>query len=304
MGDEAAILAAVAANPADDLPRLAYADWLDDHAGDLPDPDAARLRAEFIRVQCGIKRLEHLSSRELQRYVDLYRRQDALLVNHLRDLLGPLGDDLSDRDVVFDRGVVAELRLDAARFARLADVIAALRPRPDVTVGDLAAGLDALSEVSHHVDLITAADAQSERRTEPVPMTPAEVWSVFVEAWPWDRLRDLNLEGCQIGDEGLGRLAAAGDGSNLPALTALDLSGNEISDDGVRSLVGSGFWPRLTRLVLGGNPLSNEAAEVLADAAGRAAKLEYLNLRFTGLTTAGHRLLLRKFPRRTKLDLF
>ncbi len=39
-----ALLAAVAADPDADLPRLVYADWLDDHG----EPD----RAEFIRLQC------------------------------------------------------------------------------------------------------------------------------------------------------------------------------------------------------------------------------------------------------------
>ena len=79
--------------------------------------------------------------------------------------------------------------------------------------------------------------------------------------------------------------------------------GNEISDDGVRLLVNSPLWPRLERLVLGGNPISDEGARTLADAAG-TSRLEYLNLKFTGITSEAHRVLLRKFPRRTKLDLF
>ena len=44
MTDEPALLAAIAARPDDDTPRLVYADWLDDHG----DAD----RAEFIRLQC------------------------------------------------------------------------------------------------------------------------------------------------------------------------------------------------------------------------------------------------------------
>jgi uncharacterized protein (TIGR02996 family) len=44
MSDREAFVAAVAANPADDLPRLVFADWLDENG----DPE----RAEFIRVQC------------------------------------------------------------------------------------------------------------------------------------------------------------------------------------------------------------------------------------------------------------
>lgn len=43
MGDEAALLNAIYANPDEDTPRLVYADWLDEH--DQPE------RAEFIRAQ-------------------------------------------------------------------------------------------------------------------------------------------------------------------------------------------------------------------------------------------------------------
>jgi len=43
MSDREAFVSAIAANPADDLPRLVFADWLDEHG----DPE----RAEFIRTQ-------------------------------------------------------------------------------------------------------------------------------------------------------------------------------------------------------------------------------------------------------------
>ena len=43
-----ALLAAVKAQPSDDLPRLVMADWLDEHGEEA--------RAEFIRVQCEMKR--------------------------------------------------------------------------------------------------------------------------------------------------------------------------------------------------------------------------------------------------------
>jgi uncharacterized protein (TIGR02996 family) len=43
-----ALLAAVIAESADDLPRLAYADWLEEHGDDA--------RAEFIRVQVRLGR--------------------------------------------------------------------------------------------------------------------------------------------------------------------------------------------------------------------------------------------------------
>ncbi|MBY0458399.1 MAG: TIGR02996 domain-containing protein [Gemmataceae bacterium] len=46
MSDEPALLAAILANPDEDTPRLAYADWLDEYADTL-----GRARAEFIRLQ-------------------------------------------------------------------------------------------------------------------------------------------------------------------------------------------------------------------------------------------------------------
>lgn len=52
--DAAGFLAAILAHPGDDLPRLALADWLDEH--DQPD------RGEFIRVQCEIERTRARSS--------------------------------------------------------------------------------------------------------------------------------------------------------------------------------------------------------------------------------------------------
>ena len=52
MSDRRALVAAILAHPADDLPRLAFADWLDDHGDDLD-----RARAEFVRVQCDLARL-------------------------------------------------------------------------------------------------------------------------------------------------------------------------------------------------------------------------------------------------------
>lgn len=298
MDQEAAILAAVAANPSDDLPRLAYADWLEEHAADRPDPEAARVRAEFIRVQCEIARLEHLPSPELQRYADLYRRQDALRTHHRRDLLGPLADAVLPEEVDFVRGFVAELAIPAAAFLAHAGTVAGLRPRPRVGVretGLLLRQLVERSETECVTGLTIGLDA------DPFNLDPGH--AAVLAACPYfSRLEALSLEGCLLLDSALDALVVGGPG-NFPALSELDLSWNHISDEGVRLVVGSWLWTRLDRLVLGGNPVSDEGAEVLADAAG-ASRLEYLNLKFTGLTSAGHRLLLRKFPRRTKLDLF
>jgi uncharacterized protein (TIGR02996 family) len=49
VSDEAALLRAIRAEPDEDTPRLAYADWLDEHGG-----AAGAARAEFIRLQIQI----------------------------------------------------------------------------------------------------------------------------------------------------------------------------------------------------------------------------------------------------------
>lgn len=50
MNDHDAFIAAICAKPDDDLPRLIFADWLDDRG--------EHERAEFIRVQCELESLE------------------------------------------------------------------------------------------------------------------------------------------------------------------------------------------------------------------------------------------------------
>lgn len=67
MTDEATLLAAVAAAPDDDTPRLVYADWCDDHGR----PD----RAEFVRVQCRLA----AGSPADDDYPDLLDRQEELV---------------------------------------------------------------------------------------------------------------------------------------------------------------------------------------------------------------------------------
>ena len=87
MSDAPALLAAIRAAPADDAPRLVYADWLDEHG--------QAERAEFIRVQCELARRANPALR---------RREAELLAAHHDALAGPLAaPHLRFR---FDRGFI------------------------------------------------------------------------------------------------------------------------------------------------------------------------------------------------------
>ncbi|MGO9416385.1 MAG: TIGR02996 domain-containing protein [Syntrophobacteraceae bacterium] len=77
---DADFLQAIIASPADDAPRLVYADWLEEH-GDLA-------RTEFIRLQCELARLP-LSDPHI---LPMRDREAELLTEHYRAWLGPIVD--------------------------------------------------------------------------------------------------------------------------------------------------------------------------------------------------------------------
>lgn len=105
MTDDAAFLAAICARPDDDLPRLVYADWLDEHGRGE--------RGEFIRVQCAIATHDHRSCnqgicrqaghgpcRACRGLEDLRRRERELLAAH--------GDEWFVEDVARPAGLYVE----------------------------------------------------------------------------------------------------------------------------------------------------------------------------------------------------
>lgn len=81
MSDENALLAAIAAHPLDDTPRLVFADWLDER-GDPADV----AKAEFIRVQCELAQLPASDPR----YPALVKREKALLTDWRKVWTKPL----------------------------------------------------------------------------------------------------------------------------------------------------------------------------------------------------------------------
>lgn len=111
MTDGAALLRAVIAQPAEDTPRLVYADWLDENG----DPD----RAAFVRGQCALA--------DMELWDDGYTALDVRCRQLERahpEWLGPLvpfvsrGEHFSgDRDRPFARGFPARVELTPAQFA-------------------------------------------------------------------------------------------------------------------------------------------------------------------------------------------
>src|SRR5262245_12883262 len=96
--EQQGLLAAILAEPDDDVPRLVYADWLDEHGDEA--------RAEFIRVQVELARMEEpdlrppsvdvdqLARDELLRYGEPNPRRDELRARE-RALLYDIADSFS-----------------------------------------------------------------------------------------------------------------------------------------------------------------------------------------------------------------
>jgi uncharacterized protein (TIGR02996 family) len=99
-----AFLQAIREAAEDDTPRLVYADWLEEN-GDSE-------RAEFIRVQCDLARLEPADPR----YADLHLRQLEMLARHEREWLGEWADRLVRWD--FHRGLLDAVTIAPEPFLR------------------------------------------------------------------------------------------------------------------------------------------------------------------------------------------
>jgi uncharacterized protein (TIGR02996 family) len=103
MSDGDALLATILAEPDADLPRLVFADWLDEFGG-----AADRARAEFIRVQ-----IELAGGQADVRRVELLARERTLLSTHGEAWLEPL----RERGGPLPKTVQPAQRLRAGRAA-------------------------------------------------------------------------------------------------------------------------------------------------------------------------------------------
>lgn len=248
------LAAAVWAEPDDDLPRLIYADWLDDRG----DP-----RGSFIRAQVELNRLpaDHPDRHE---WASL---ESELLETHEDEWLGDLADELISS--WFHRGFI-EVRLDVRRFLTgptawldhptvggihlygprqmSAELLAQLMSDPRTQrVRSLFLGFEYLRDAgadliagSLHLGQLIALDLGTNGIGDAGAMALAR--SVGLAS-----LRHLNLANNVIADAGAAALAS------MPRLKHLDLTNNEISSVGATALAGGPGLTEVTRLKLAGN---------------------------------------------------
>ncbi len=271
MSEQDALLAAVCADPDTDLPRLVYADWLDDHGEPA--------RAEFIRLQCAPNPS-----------ADQHRRADELLAAHYPVWVGPLARfEPVFRDpgeVRFRRGFIWGVQIDDDEddFGDYAEPL--FRTAPIQRINFVCR--------YRHASLVECPQVLQLRElgTDRAGFETPELAVLF--ASPYLR----NVERLELtadddnGHLGVDGLRLLGECRNLPALRELDLSGNwcgwgyDGPADWPAALLDGRLASQLTWLSLSATMMRDEGAEAIASC-GRLAGLTHLDLTHNYLGARG-----------------
>jgi uncharacterized protein (TIGR02996 family) len=314
-------LADILEHPDDDLPRLVYADWLEEH-GD----EEARARAEFIRVQCELARLKAepaAATAKLQGRGRELRRHCPPWFRSVEADLGPGVSPLGIRRGFID-GVSASARtllrhgehirriiplrcVSLSAFGGLADLVESpiLARIEGITLTGCRLSEDDLALLlsSRHLTSLRELDLRHARflagrlhsllrwsglsRLRHLSLVRATLTEEDIRSLArCQRLSDLThlcLSGNDLGSAAAEALARS---RYLGSLTRLDLSSNRIGDRGAAALVSTARLPRLRSLCLTQNCVGDRGARAIARSTG-LGRLAYLSLGCNSLQAAG-----------------
>jgi uncharacterized protein (TIGR02996 family) len=252
MRTESALLAAVCAAPEDDLPRLAFADWLEEQ-GDLDS-------AEFIRVQCRLASLpEDAPARP-----GLERREEELFAangvrwrEELPAWARPFGQWQSEVRRHFRRGFLADVACTATQWLKGAAKLIDRVPVERLLLKGCTGLVAEVARSPHLTRLRKLAVRPSGARARGI--TAADVRSLSALQAPC--LTHLDVGDGGIGDEGIASLLTL---PVLPQLTGLSVAGNDLSNAGARKLARAPALAGLTSFNLSCNRLGPDAVAAIA----------------------------------------
>lgn len=293
MIENPALYAAIVANPREDTPRLAYADWLDEHG----DAD----RARFIRLQYEIEKLPPIGAK-----VSKAKKEEEAL---LKSRGGEWAGDVANLTMAyrFRRGFVESVDVMAVYFPHHAErllEIAPIRRVRFITLGTLVPVIAAMPVLGRFEELAFNSyimeQIHDHGRLEALLASPhlASVRRLDFSMSRLDRadaeriarcprlggLVHLDLSWNQITDAGL---IAIANSDRMPSLTSFACrAGSQVFAEGVRVLVNSPSAGRLEHLCLAGQRLGNHVATVITSAT-RLTNLRTLDLSDNGIIDAG-----------------
>ncbi len=230
MTDDELLRAALVARPDEDLPRLVYADFLQEAGHDD--------RAELIRVQCALERLPPTDTER----PELTRRESELLAAHKPEwrIAGLTGTQ------TFRRGMIESVETTAEALVRTDPKVLRLTP-------------------VRHLRLVNAdrwtadlAGLPLWRRLQSLSLNNNNFGSgnrmQLLDA-DMPELRSLSLRNNRLWPEAVQALAETRVAAQL---TRLDLSGNPVGDDGVIVLASHASFTGLEELILRSDELPEQ----------------------------------------------
>ncbi|MBN9121598.1 MAG: TIGR02996 domain-containing protein [Planctomycetes bacterium] len=238
--EQAALLAAIVAEPDEDAPRLVYADWLQEHGDDE--------QAQFVRDSIALEWLSGYEDEERQRAA---ARLDAAAERNGPRWLAALG--VTGADPVYDRGMVEAVHYAGAdSFAADAPTLFARVPVRELTIGGVAARgaepeRDWLTVLAGMPALARLRGLWILNDWEPVA---AEGWGRFITSPHLANLRSLAVQYAGLTDGDVLDLLRS---EHLTNLEELDLAGNRLTAEGALTVVRSPRLPNLTRIGLAHN---------------------------------------------------
>jgi uncharacterized protein (TIGR02996 family) len=250
MNDRDALLHAIAEHPEEDVPRLMYADWLEENG----EPQ----RADFVRNQVELARLApadptgyplvRKNVRYLNEFVPLWKSQ-------LPQLPGVTWGD-------FNRGLIEEVQVDTNENAAFAATEIFAVPGVHVL---------RLNRLRHGRPLSKRPELVRLRALRLVAACTPSVFLSDLLASPYlGRLTALELDRTEADDTAATAIA---DG-RFPDLAELYLGTSRVGDGGARALADSPHLPKLRLLDLRNNPITAPAVRgALQRRFGKAVKL-------------------------------
>jgi uncharacterized protein (TIGR02996 family) len=243
MTDQEALLRAIEASPDEDMPRLAYADWLDENATS----DSDRIRAEYIRVHCELTRAE---SHDPQ-WADLHRRELELRPKAHRAWEAAI----KEPSWHFSRGFPANMTFDAAKFTQEAARLARIMPLIKFRI-------EKAKSIVQELARCPALANVSSLSFGPNSKLGATGLAKLFRSPYLEKLNRLSFEGLDLGITAAGALTKA----NMPNLRHFEFTARPFNEASMGVLAIGGFLGRLHSFKCAAAQLSLTAIRSLANA--------------------------------------
>jgi len=258
MTDRMAMLQSVLANPDEDIPRLVYADWLEEFGNDA---DVAR--AHFIRIEIEAEGLPANSPERIEAEstaAKLFNKHGTTWNAEL-----PNWGAWYDSSLVYRRGFVEELRTVFRRFASDGDEL--LRAAP-ITRLKLTGENRNVRAIGHFRDLSRIVWLQLATHliyNESGTLSWTELHESFAS---FGNIQTLVLSNNSLENEEISHIRFLPQTRLHNTLTELDLSDNRITDAGAWLLATAREMSPIVRLNLSGNDIGPDAARALRNRYG------------------------------------